>query len=76
VWIYTLLGLAGGWCLWRSRNFAARRVLLLLALLIFIRLAFFSTMENPEPRYTVEIFPFLSVLGGMAIARMNVWFST
>jgi 4-amino-4-deoxy-L-arabinose transferase-like glycosyltransferase len=76
VWIYTLLGLAGGWCLWRSRSFAARRVLLLLALLIFIRLAFFSTMENPEPRYTVEIFPFLSVLGGMAIARMNVWFST
>jgi len=71
VWIYTLLGLAGAWCLWRARSFGARRWLLLVGLLIFIRLAFFSTMENPEPRYTVEIFPFLAALGGMAIARLS-----
>jgi hypothetical protein len=25
-------------------------------------------MENPEPRYLVEFFPFLAVLGGMALA--------
>ncbi len=70
VWIYTLLGLAGGWVLWRSRDPAARRWLLLALLMIFIRVAYFSTMENPEPRYTVEIFPFLAILGGIAIARL------
>jgi len=70
VWIYTLLGLAGAWVLWRSPDAAARRWLLLVFLMIFIRLAYFSTMENPEPRYTVEIFPFLAILGGIAIARL------
>jgi hypothetical protein len=69
--IYSLLGIAGGWRLWRARDFAARRWLLLGVLLIFIRLAFFSTMENPEPRYTVEFFPFLAVLGGIALSRIR-----
>ena len=69
--IYTLLGIGGGWCLWRARDFASRRWLLLAALLIFIRLAFFSTMENPEARYTVEFFPLLAVLGGIAIAHVR-----
>jgi 4-amino-4-deoxy-L-arabinose transferase-like glycosyltransferase len=69
--VYTLLGLLGGWLLWRSREFAARRWLLLVALVIFLRLAFFATLENPEPRYVVEFFPFLSVLGGIAIAHIT-----
>jgi hypothetical protein len=67
--VYTLLGVLGGWLLWRSGKHVARRWLLLAALIIFLRLAFFSTLENPEPRYVVEFFPFLSVLGGIAIAR-------
>ena len=70
VWIYTWLGFMGGWRLWRSREFLSRRWLLLAVLMIALRLAFFSTMENPEPRYTVEIFPLLAILGGMAIARL------
>jgi hypothetical protein len=68
--VYTLLGLAGGWLLWGSEKFAARRWLLLTALAIVLRLVLFSSMENPEPRYLVEFFPFLSVLGGIAIARV------
>jgi hypothetical protein len=68
--VYTVLGLAGAWLLWDSRRFAARRWLLLVALAIFLRLILFSSMENPEPRYLVEFFPFLSVLGGIAIARV------
>lgn len=68
--IYTLLGAAGGWLLWASGQFAARRWLLLAALMIFLRIAFFSTLENPEPRYVVEVFPFLSVLGGIALTRL------
>jgi 4-amino-4-deoxy-L-arabinose transferase-like glycosyltransferase len=62
--IYSLLGVIGGWLLWRSRDPSARRWLLLAALLIFLRLGFFATLENPEPRYTVEIFPFLIILAG------------
>jgi len=68
--IYTLLGLAGGWVLWRSRKSEAHRWLLLVALTIFLRLAFFSTIENPEPRYVVEFFPFLTTLGGVFIGRV------
>ena len=67
---YTMLGIAGGWCLWRSRKLVARRWLLLVSLIMFLRLAFFSTVENPEPRYVVEFFPFLATLGGIAIARI------
>jgi len=68
---YSLLGLLGAWLLWSSREFEPGRWLLLTALIIFLRLAFFSTLENPEPRYVVEFFPFLSVLGGIAIARIK-----
>jgi hypothetical protein len=68
--IYTVLGVAGGWFLWRSRDFAARRWLLLAVLMIFLRLGFFSSVENPEPRYVVEIFPFLSILGGIAWVQL------
>jgi len=67
--VYSLLGGLGGWLLWRSRKFAARRWLLLASLIIFLRLAFFATLENPEPRYVVEFFPFLSILGGIAVGR-------
>jgi 4-amino-4-deoxy-L-arabinose transferase-like glycosyltransferase len=69
-WVYTLLGVLGGWILWSTRSFAARRWLLLAGLVIFLRLAFFSTIENPEPRYVVEIFPFLAMLGAFALTRI------
>jgi len=70
--IYSLLGVIGGFLLWRSRNAAARRWLLLAALLIFLRLGFFATLENPEPRYTVELFPFLIILAGAGLALLKV----
>jgi hypothetical protein len=69
--IYTLLGIAGGWFLSQTRDFIARQWLLLALLMIFLRLGFFATLENPEPRYVVEIFPFLSVLGGIAAVRIG-----
>ena len=72
-WIYTLLGVVGGSLLWRSRDRNARRWLLLAMLLIFLRLGFFATLENPEPRYTVEFFPFLILLASAIIrAPRNV----
>jgi hypothetical protein len=66
--IYTLLGLAGAWLLLES-GFGGRRWLLLTTLAIVLRLILFSSMENPEPRYLVEFFPLLAVLGGIAVAR-------
>jgi len=72
-WLYSLLGVIGGWMLWRSRDHNARRWLLLAALLIFLRLGFFATLENPEPRYTVEIFPFLTILAGAGAAALKGW---
>jgi 4-amino-4-deoxy-L-arabinose transferase-like glycosyltransferase len=73
-WIYTLLGVIGSLLLWRSRDPNARRWLLLAALLIFLRLGFFATLENPEPRYTVELFPFLIMLAaaGVSMFRASV----
>ncbi|MEK6334364.1 MAG: glycosyltransferase family 39 protein [Acidobacteriota bacterium] len=66
--VFTLLALAGGWLLWISRLSAGRIFLLLTVIAILLRLILFSAMENPEPRYLVEFFPFLSILGGIAIA--------
>ena len=73
---YTLLGIAGGLALWQTRDFMSRQWLLLASLMIFLRLGFFSTLENPEPRYVVELFPFLSILGGIALTRILIQIST
>jgi hypothetical protein len=69
--IYTLLGIAGGWFLWRTGGLISRQWVLLAALMIFLRLGFFATLENPEPRYVVEVFPFLTILGGIAVVRVG-----
>jgi hypothetical protein len=68
--LYTLLGIAGGWFLWQRRELDVRQWVLLAGLMIFLRIGFFATLENPEPRYVVEVFPFLSILGGIALTRI------
>ncbi|MGI8468172.1 MAG: ArnT family glycosyltransferase [Pyrinomonadaceae bacterium] len=67
-WIYTLFGIVGAFVLWRTRSI---RWLLLAALLIFPRVAFFAMLENPEPRYVVELFAVASALGGIALAHIK-----
>ena len=69
--LYTLLGIAGAWFLWRAGGLNTRLWVLLAGLMILLRIGFFSTMENPEPRYVVEVFPFLAVLGGIALLRLG-----
>lgn len=68
--LYTLLGIAGAWFLWQRREYESRKWVLLAALMIFLRIGFFGTLENPEPRYVVEVFPFLAILGGIALTRL------
>src|SRR5205085_9011224 len=67
-WIYTILALAGALVLWRGQEW---RWLILAALLIFPRILFFATLENPEPRYVVELFAFTSALGGISLSRIK-----
>jgi 4-amino-4-deoxy-L-arabinose transferase-like glycosyltransferase len=68
MWIYTLSAIAGAFVLWRGRKI---RWLILVALLIFPRILFFASLENPEPRYVVELFAFTAVLGGIALSRIK-----
>jgi len=72
VWLYTLLGLRGAWKLWRATQPAARIFVVLVVLIMVSRLALFSTLDNPEPRFLVQFFPFLAVLGGIALAHLQV----
>ena len=64
--VCTVLGILGGRRLWMSGEFEARQWLLLATLLVVLRIAYFATLENSEPRVTVELFPFLGILGGIA----------
>src|SRR5437773_2243652 len=48
--IYTIVGIAGGFVLWASRDPYARLWLLLVGLIVLLRLGFLSTLENPEPQ--------------------------
>jgi hypothetical protein len=47
------------------------RWLILAALVAFPRIAFFATLENPEPRYYVELFAIVALLGGIALSHIK-----
>lgn len=66
--LYTVAGIAGAAALGGG---AGWRWLCLLALLIGLRMALLVRLEHTEPRYVVEFFPFLCVLGGIAVAEMG-----
>jgi Dolichyl-phosphate-mannose-protein mannosyltransferase len=72
-WSYTFLGVAGAWQLWKTDGVARMAILwlLLAAFLILPRWIYMATLEDTEPRYVVEFFPFLSVLGGIAISGFS-----
>jgi len=65
-WLYTVLAVAGAVLMWLDSS--SRRWLLLLALLLIPRLAFLTSMENPEPRYVVEFFAFIIAVASIALA--------
>jgi hypothetical protein len=63
--VWTLTGWLGALALWRAPD--SRHWLLLAALVIIPRLILLASMENPEPRYTMEFFPVITALGGCAL---------
>ncbi len=72
MWIYTLPALAGARLMWRAReNLNTFRWLILLGFLFFLRLGFFATVENPEPRYVVELFALTAILGGFFLGSLS-----
>lgn len=58
---YVVLLMLGSWRLWNYR--AARPAILLLLVYVLVRTAFLTTLETPEPRYTLVCFPALLALG-------------
>jgi len=66
-WLYTVLAVAGAVIMWLDKS--SRRWLLLLALLVIPRLAFLTSMENPEPRYVVEFFAFIIAVASISLAH-------
>jgi hypothetical protein len=66
--LYTLLGLAGTLVMWRGGD--SRKWILMFALLMLPRLGFLSSMENPEPRYVVELFAFVAATGALAVSAL------
>ena len=63
---FVALALWGTWKLWKCRN--ARPAILILVLYILVRTLFLTTLETPEPRYTLVCFPALLALGGQIFA--------
>jgi hypothetical protein len=41
----------------------------MLVLFVILRSAFLGTLENPEPRYTLEMYPVVIVLAAAAFVR-------
>ena len=70
VWLYTILALVGAYFLFRRKG-SGRLWLILVILMSVPRIVFFATLENPEPRYYVELFLFAAALGGIAYARIS-----
>ncbi|MBV9217576.1 MAG: glycosyltransferase family 39 protein [Acidobacteria bacterium] len=66
MWAFTALAIGGMVVLWRS---SMLRWLILVLLMTLPRIIFFGTIENPEPRYVVELFVFTAILGGLFLAR-------
>ena len=59
--------LAGaGW--WRARGMAG---IGLLVLFVVLRSLFLGTLENPEPRYTLECYPALIVVASALFHRLS-----
>jgi hypothetical protein len=71
---YLLIGFAG-WVAWRRRGWLAvdgssfRTFAMAIAVTVLLRAALLLTLDNSEPRYTLEFFPVLFMFAGALFAR-------
>ena len=66
--LYTVLSFAGCLTLLLVRRARSRLWLFLVLAFSLPRIIFFGTIENPEPRYLVELFIPAAILGGVFLA--------
>ena len=59
-----ILGAIAGWLRWRKAE-----LLGMLILFVVLRSAFLGTLENPEPRYTLELYPVVIVFAAASLSR-------
>jgi hypothetical protein len=71
VWAYTLGTFAGSFFLLADRRRLSKLWVAMVVFLSLPRIIFFGTLENPEPRYLVELFLFASILSGIFISRFR-----
>ena len=64
-WAYTLLAFGGALVLWLSNDGRSRLLVFLMLAVSVPRIVFFAAIENPEPRYLVELFIPAAILGGI-----------
>ena len=69
--LYVGLGVWGTLRLWRA-SAVVRPVVIFLILFIVLRTAFLTTLETPEPRYTLVCFPALIALGAQLFSAKAV----
>jgi peptidoglycan/LPS O-acetylase OafA/YrhL len=62
------LGIWGAWRLWRW-NRAVRPALITLGAFLVLRTVFLTTLETPEPRYTLVCFPVILALGATVFGK-------
>lgn len=67
--INLLLLIAAAIGAWEARHIAHPGIVLVLVIFVLLRSAFLGTLENPEPRYTLECFPMVFLFSGIALAR-------
>lgn len=62
------LGIWGAWRLWRW-NRTVRPALITLGAFVMLRTVFLTTLETPEPRYTLVCFPVILALGATLFGK-------
>jgi len=64
---YLALGLVGFW-LWRRNGWSGQPTLAAaMAAFVVLRFALLLTLDNSEPRYTLECFPVVILMAGLAL---------
>ncbi|CAN5589206.1 hypothetical protein BH10ACI3_BH10ACI3_20580 [soil metagenome] len=71
-WLYTITACGGLIILLLIRAPRSKLWLFLVLAVSLPRIGFFGTMENPEPRYLVELFIPAAILGGILLSRVRL----
>jgi hypothetical protein len=67
--VYLGLGVWGFWWWYSRARASCRPIVWAMVGFVALRFALLLTLDNSEPRYTLECFPVVFVLAGMAVAR-------